>query len=253
MLITPAIVGLVAAVVHGTTAQQGAGHWLAVVAVLLAWFLGYGSFFAFGLAVKARTWERRRPYLTPCVCYGVPAAVLVGLVALVDAPWLLSWAVTYAPLLAIAAIETLRRRPRSTVSGVATTMAAALLVAAMVDLVGGPKAEGLAASAVLALYFTGSVPLVKSVIRQRGNDAYFAGSVAYHVLAVGALICLWVCARPSSVGMALGLGVLVAEAAYAVYFPLAQRRGAPVTAKKVGLALAPLGVAAGVASLIIAV
>ncbi|RSZ61232.1 hypothetical protein EAH68_14260 [Corynebacterium hylobatis] len=246
MLISPAVLGLISGVTMGVRTDAPVGYLAVLFAVLVAWFFGYFAFFAFGLAVKARNPRRRARYLKPVYVYGAVASVgIVG--ALLLQPELAWWAVPFAPLVAVAVGETLAGRGRSTLSGVATTVASALLYPVL-TLVGQAEAAtpldvGLPAwtsMLFLAVYFSGTIPFVKSMIRERGNPRYLAGSISYHVVAVLAVLgmaLLW------SVGWVAGLLMVAAMLIAlfrAIYIPLAARAGADWNAKRLGMAEMPV-------------
>lgn len=248
MLISPAVLGLIAGIV--TWVREPLPGWqpaIVLPAVLIAWFFGYFAFFAFGLVAKARTPERRAQYITPVYVYG--GISLAGIVvALLLQPALLWWAIPFAPLVVIAVWETLQGRPRSTVSGVSTTVASALLFPALV-MVG----QGIGATtplalpsfawlsmAFLALYFTGTIPFVKTMIREKNNPRYLFGSIAYHVaaaLAVSVLVIAW---RPGLVAAGLMLATMLVALARACYIPWSAKQGQPWSARRVGMAEMPI-------------
>ncbi len=103
----------------------------------------------------------------------------------------------YAPLLGVALVAAWRRAERSWLSDAATVTAACLLAAVAhtpasvpappspAALVGG-SVGAWQVVAVLALYFLGTVAYVKTMIRERGNPAVLAVSLAWHVLAAAA-------------------------------------------------------------------
>lgn len=228
MALTPAIVGTLG-VAFGAERFPAAIVWL-----LIAWLIGYCAFFAFGQAARARTVERRRQYMPPVLTYGAISLVAVTIVVVQD-PSVLEWAWRYAPLVWIAVWETLQRRPRSLASGAATTVASALLVAVIAHLAGLPtgwSSPAMAATTFLALYFTGTVPLVKTMVRDRGSSAMLAFSIGYHVVAIVVMVVYTVL-----VGFGWWMvAVLVLALARAVYFPLSARRGKRWTAKDIGKA-----------------
>ncbi|WIM72129.1 YwiC-like family protein [Corynebacterium suedekumii] len=131
MLVSPAVLGLVSGLV--TWNREAEAGWTPAVvfpAVLVAWFFGYFAFFAFGLAAKARNPRRRAHYLTPVYVYGTVALAGIA-VALLLQPALIWWAAPFALLVAVAVWETIQGRSRSTLSGVSTTIASALLFPAL--------------------------------------------------------------------------------------------------------------------------
>ncbi|SQG63435.1 Uncharacterised protein [Corynebacterium renale] len=225
MLVTPAILGTVVVV------AQGAVGWL-WLAIMASWFFGYFTFFAFGLVARARTAARRRDYLPPVLVYGAVAFVAI-IAALALRPELIWWACGFGPLVAIAVWETLRGRARSTLSGVATTIASALLLPVLMQVAGLPLGrEAFQATFLLAAYFTGTVPYVKSMIRERRNDAYWRGSIAYH--AVAAVMCAVLATSIS------GTIAMVWALWRAWYYPKQQRAGEKITPRQVGMRDVPL-------------
>ncbi|QGU05133.1 YwiC-like family protein [Corynebacterium comes] len=244
MLISPAVLGLIAGLVAWVRSDGSALSLLVFLAVLVAWFFGYFAFFAFGLAVKARNPQRRARYLRPVYVYG--AVSLAGIaVALLAQPQLLWWALPFAPLVIVAVGETVAGRSRSTLSGVSTTIASALLYPALVGVGSGSGAGSVGVVAwtgmlFLAAYFSGTIPFVKSMIRERNNPRYLTGSIIYHVLAVLFVLGLVLLAP---VGWAAGV-LMVATALLAlfraVYVPVASRGGADWNARRLGMAEVPV-------------
>ena len=245
MLISPAALGLVSGLTAFVLADAPSYRPLAVLpAVLVAWFFGYFAFFAFGLAAKARNPQRRAGYLRPVYVYG--SVSLVGIaVALLLQPQLMWWALPFAPLVAIAVWETLQGRGRSALSGVSTVVASALLLPAMTAVGGGEGFIGEVPTIIwvcmvfLALYFSGTIPFVKTMIRERNNPTYLKISIGYHVVAlliVGALAVWagkWVAGALVVLTMCVALG-------RAVWIPWSARHGEPWTARRVGMAEVPV-------------
>ncbi len=177
-----------------------------------AWLGSYLSYWAWSQWTRARSPRRRALLLPPLAVYTTWTALL-GIVTLSVAPYLVQWAVPLAPLFAIALLEAWRGRERSLLSGLATTTAASLIAAVTYSLgVGGrggflglgadatslpgssPNGEltGWAwmwlVTALTAAYFCGTVPYIKSMIRERFNRSLLAGTVAWHALvATGAV------------------------------------------------------------------
>ena len=240
MLISPAALGLIAGLVAWVRTDGSPLALLVFLAVLVAWFFGYFAFFAFGLAVKARNPRRRSRYLKPVYVYG--AVSLAGIaVALLLQPQLLWWALPFAPLVVIAVGETLRGRGRSTLSGVSTTVASALLYPALVGV--GSGSVGAAAWAgmiFLAAYFSGTIPFVKSMIRERNNPRYLTGSICYHVLAVFAMLGLVLLAPVGWAAAVLMVTTALLALVRAVYVPVAAHEGADWNARRLGMAEVPV-------------
>jgi len=160
-----------------------AGVWLAgpaPVHLLLAafWLVGYLAFYALGRWLRSR---RRRRELTPLLVYG-PLATALGVATLAAAPHLVRWVPVFAPLLAASTVLMLRRSDRSLANDAVTVVAAGLLTPVAYDAAGGTAwAATWVVTGVLTAYFLGTVPYVKTMIRERGRRAYVRGSVAYHL------------------------------------------------------------------------
>ena len=113
--------------------------------------------------------------------------------ALLAQPRLVVWALFFGPLMAVALWETFHGRPRSIASGISTTIASALLVpvlwmaareASLADISG----RAWLCFAFLALYFSGTVPLVKSMVRERKTPGFVRLSVGFHAAALGVFL-----------------------------------------------------------------
>lgn len=239
MLITPAVLGVIAGTVDWVRTGGPAFDALALVAIVIAWLFGYGAFFAFGLAAKARTPERRAQYTAPIKVYGAVCAAALLIVLLVR-PQTMWWALPYLPLIGVALAETLRGRSRSMLSGVSTTVASALLVPVLAD-VGGADLDWSSAPVIafnfLAIYFSGTIPFVKTMIRERGDREFLRLSVAIHVGSIVLMgFVLWA-AQVSALPAAAMLMVLIIALVRAVWFPFSVVHGGKKwTAKQIGMA-----------------
>jgi hypothetical protein len=88
----------------------------------------------------------------------------------------------FLPLVAASVVLMLRRRERSLANDAVTVLAAGLMTPVVVDAAGGSLgATTWVATAAITAYFLGTVPYVKTMIRERGNLAYVRGSVAFHL------------------------------------------------------------------------
>ena len=172
MVTVPAITGVILA-----------PSWTAIP-LLLTWWLGYFTFFASSVWIRSRFRERNRP---PVLVYGSLAAV-AGVTTLIFDWRLLMWVPAFAPLVGIAVFEAWKRRPRSLLSGVSTVVAACLILPVAAWAGGGLDTEAWAAFAVYLAYFVGTVPYVKTLIRERGSKPWFTGSVVYHVVVLVAAV-----------------------------------------------------------------
>jgi len=179
MLIVPLIVG---AVLRLRTGESG--DYLAPLA--LTWLAGYFTFNATSLWLKAAP-ARRSRYARPIVVYGAIAAV-AGVATLLTAGWGVAWWVLpFAPLLSGALLLAARRHDRALLSGFLTVFAASLLVLVarfpiLPDAGTAPDAHRVVAAWFLVFaYFFGTVLYVKTMIRERGEPAWLATSIAWHV------------------------------------------------------------------------
>lgn len=239
MLAVPVLVG---ALVSGVTWRHGL--------LLVTWSVAYLAFFAAGLWLRS---GRKVRYLPPVRAYAV-AAALLGAVLLLTAPGLLRWAPVYAVLLATSLASSVRRTDRGWLNDAVTVLAATLMtvVAAGLGTHADPTATALLgvgtgadrvvppgaaepdvwlAAGLLTAYFLGTVPYVKTLIRERGRRSVLAVSIGFHaVLAVAALgWCVTSAADPAVVAVAVvAVGLLVR----AVLVP--RRRPWP-SAKAIGL------------------
>lgn len=191
MLFLPITTGLITAAViapsYGNPVQ-----WLALTFMPLAWIFGYFTFFAFGLWFKTRAPARRRAYLWPTLTYGALTAIFSAIVLYLQ-PRLLWWCVPFVPLIAVALMEVFRRRPRSLISGISTTVASALMYIVAVSASGfsilpwffseAPVAIWVT-TLVIGLYFTGTIFYVKTIIRERDNAPFERVSLRYHRIAL---------------------------------------------------------------------
>lgn len=195
MLVVPPVVG----------AAVGGWSWRHVL-LLVAWLVGYLAYHAAGLWLRS---GRKVRYRRPVAVYGAVGLALLGALLAV-APRLLVWAPVFAPLLTVSLVASLRRADRSWLNDTVTVVAAALLTPVAADLGTGDlrPAAVWTATAVLAGYFLGTVPYVKSLIRERDDPRVRQVSVAYHVL----LAVLLAIVDP----LLGGIGVLLAARAVAV-------------------------------------
>ena len=159
-------------------AAAGAQPWHAVLAV--------AAVSAYLFSVPAVEWmrTRRREYQPPAVVFGIALAAS-GAALVARWPELL----VVAALVAVAGIAdlalALAGRPRSVAVSLVEVAQAAMLVPAAA-IIAGTLAEPATGRAALAaaLYLVGSVLLVRSMIRARGDSRYLAASVGFHAAGV---------------------------------------------------------------------
>ncbi|MFG3190691.1 YwiC-like family protein [Streptomyces omiyaensis] len=124
------------------------------------------------------------------------AALALGPPLLLAAPWPALAAAAAAPFLAVNVLHARRNRERALANGLVAVVPARgmLLVAPRAG--GGAPAGGLAPALACLLSSAGTVPYVKTMIRERNSEAYRRGSVAYRAaaLAAAALLDPWLAA-----------------------------------------------------------
>lgn len=254
MLILPIVAGMFTALVPSGSFRSLTA-WITVLAIATAWILGYFCFFAFGLWFKARSAARKKQYFTPMATYGALSAA-GAVLALVMQPKLAWWAIPFSLLVGVAMWEIYRKRPRSLTSGIATTVASALMYPVMVG-VGcfypdAASPEVISTTIVIALYFVGTIFYVKSIIREKGNQRFYRVSVIYHALALAMTIAAtvpYMILGIQFVPAAVGLIVMIASLIRAVVVPpKAQANPQQWTPKIAGMREAPLSLLLGIGS-----
>ncbi|RMI14016.1 YwiC-like family protein [Cellulomonas triticagri] len=219
MVVTPPLVG---ALVAGPRPVH--------LLLLVAWLAAYCTYFA---ATQWLRSGRRARYRTPVLGYAAATAVL-GVPLLALHPALLRWAPVYALLLAASLRYAARRADRSWANDLVTVLAAGLMTVVAAGLP-GPAPSGLlppgaddgrawTAAAVLTAYLVGTVPYVKSLIRERGEARTRRISTGYHaaLLAVATLL-----AVTGAVPAPGGAGLAVVAAALLARAVVVPRRGRP--------------------------
>ncbi|MBO9556314.1 MAG: YwiC-like family protein [Cellulomonas sp.] len=177
MLVVPVVVG---AVLAGPTWRHAL--------LLVTWLVAYLAFHATGLWLKA---SRRPRWWPPVRAYGLATATL-GVALVLAAPSLLAWAPAFLALLAVSLVCSARRADRSWLNDTVTVVAAALMTPVAATLGPSwtaPDARAWLAGGLLAAYFLGTVPYVKSLIRDRGSRPVLVVSSGFHlalVVAAGA-------------------------------------------------------------------
>jgi hypothetical protein len=167
-------------------------------------------------SVQAWTRARRsRAYRAPIVAYGGLFAIL-GLTLVVAFPALLLTLVVAGPAAVLVLGGARPGTRRDLANSLAQVVQALVLVPAAAWVSGSFEAGPVAtATAVAAGYLIGTVLVVRSVMRERGNEAFAALSVGFHVVLVG----LALAALPTAYAV-----VAAALALRALALPILQRR-----------------------------
>ncbi|MEB3106538.1 YwiC-like family protein [Corynebacterium pseudotuberculosis] len=205
------------------------------IPLLLLWWCGYFAFFAASVWMRGRY---RKHHLPPLVTYGVVTGIS-GLVVLLCQWQLVVWIPAFLPLIGIAVYETWRRRPRSLLSGLATVCAACLILPVITWAGDGLTVRVWAICGVLLLYFAGSIPYVKTLIRERGSRPWLIGSITFHIVFL-IIACVAAAYQMVHVAVAVVAGILLLRA---WLMPVTgARRERLWTPRQVGLLDALLGV-----------
>lgn len=230
----------------------------AQIPLYLLWVVGYFCFFAL---TKWFVSHRNPTYTAPVKAYICLSAAL-GLLTWWSAPRLLLWAPWFVLLIALTVLLIVKRKERTMLARGITVAAGVLVGAVAYDLGTGFQRNGFellpvpvnahmaglagqnwAGSVtgwnwmwlvclVLLLYFFGTVPVVKTVIRERRSTPHLVFSIAYH--AVTALLAL-AGALLGWTGWVMFL-VFLALLVRAAYFPLSMRyQGKKWAAKTIGI------------------
>ena len=203
MLAVPLLLGI---------AATGLSPWHLLLAV--AALAGYLA------AATAQAWlrARRRPSFIPSLAVYGSTFGAAGLVLVVAFPALALTAIVVVPAGALVIGGARTGTPRDLANSLAQTAIALVLVPAAAYVSGAWETNAvIGATLVAAGYLVGTVLVVRSVIRERGNRSFVALSVGFHAafLAVAAVALPWPYA-------ACAAGLL----ARAVALPLVERRRA---------------------------
>ncbi|MER5883544.1 YwiC-like family protein [Streptomyces sp. NPDC001941] len=157
------------------------------LALLAAWLLGYLA------AYHAQQWLRlrrlsRNPraaarHARPALAF-TAALAATGLPLAVYEPWLLLAAAAAVPFVAVNTYFARRNRERDLLNGLAAVVPACGMLLVALRLGGGSVAEGWRPALACLLYFGGTVPYVKTMIRERNSRTYYRASVAFHAAAL---------------------------------------------------------------------
>ncbi|MFF4006409.1 YwiC-like family protein [Streptomyces sp. NPDC001717] len=150
-----------------------------------AWLLGYVAVFhgRQWLRLHARGLRSAGRHALPAVVFGAAFAAAGVPLALLH-PWLVAAALFASPFVLVNTYFAWRGRERALLNGLAAVVPACgmLLVAARLGGL-GPALSWPGGVACL-LYFAGTVPYVKTMIRERNSPSYRLGSAVYHAAAL---------------------------------------------------------------------
>lgn len=216
--------------------------WTGVHLVLFfAWFAGFHFFNAATLFLKGRRSARIRTRLFPALIFWAVTAALLGIVLIVWHPQLLTWIPAFAPLVAIAFIEAWRRQERSIPARVSTILASSLMLPlaywlgvdtpSLTTLVDAHWIPIWVTTGILAAYFIGTVPYVRSLIRGKNDHRWVWAATAWHVCCIFVLMGAAAYALTSWWMVALWFML----AARCLLVPLLQRRGTEIRPALIGM------------------
>ncbi|MGH4034557.1 YwiC-like family protein [Actinomycetota bacterium Odt1-20B] len=170
----------------------GSPSW-AHLPLFVAWLAGYVAAFHAQQWVRLRRIARNprapRRHVRPGLVAGAVCAVF-GVPLLWPYSWLLLAAACALPFLAVNALYAALNKERALANGLVAVVPACGMLLVAYHLGGGSVADAWRPALACLLYFAGTVPYVKTMIRERGSRAYYRASVAYHVLAVAAAYAL---------------------------------------------------------------
>ncbi|MFC7304978.1 YwiC-like family protein [Streptomyces monticola] len=167
----------------------GSPRW-AHLPLFAAWLLGYIAVFHGQQWLRLRRISRNprapRRHVRPALVFG-GAFAACALPLAVAYPWLLVAALCAVPFVAVNTLYARRNRERALLNGLAAVVPACGMLLVALRLGDGAAwwADGWRPALACLLYFGGTVPYVKTMIRERNSRAYYRASVAYHVLAAG--------------------------------------------------------------------
>ncbi|MFD7032738.1 YwiC-like family protein [Streptomyces sp. NPDC059917] len=177
MLAVPFLVGVLLA------PRPRAAH----AALFGAWLLGYVAVFHGQQWLRLRRHSRNPRaagrHVRPGLVFGAGCALL-GLPLAALHPWLLWAGAAAAPFVAVNTYAARQNRERALWNGLAAVVPACGMLLVSLRLGGGDLADGGRAALACLLYFGGTVPYVKTMIRERNSPAWRRGSVAYHAVAL---------------------------------------------------------------------
>ncbi|MET9605682.1 YwiC-like family protein [Streptomyces sp. NPDC006512] len=159
--------------------------------LLAAWLLAYAAVFHAQqwLRLRARGLRSASRHGRPALVLGAAAAA-AGLPLVALHPRLLLAGAAAAPFVAVNTRYALRGRERALVNGLAAVVPACGMLLVAGGLGGADPAALWRPALACLLYFAGTVPYVKTMIRERRSPAYRRGSVAYHAAALAAAAAL---------------------------------------------------------------
>jgi len=207
------------------------------VPLLLFWWVGYFFFQAAALWLKS---HRRAKYFPPVRAYGL-AMVPFGVATAVMRPALAAWALAFAPLVGIAAKSAWDRTERSLLNDGATVLAACLMFPVARAAGAGRPDVGWAwtwtAFAIELAYFWGTVPHVKSLIRERDNPRFARFSLGYHAVVTLVVLVATVAGALDRTPLRgwLLVGLWVALCVRTLVMPRLQTAGRPLRPAVIGI------------------
>jgi hypothetical protein len=181
-------------VAFAVTGASAAG-WLFLVAWVCAYPVGYYGGRALTARVRRGAWTRLATRERSRTVPWLALTALAGLPLVITRPWLLAVATVLAALWAAGLWVAARQGDRSLVNdlllvaqAVAAVPVAAAVVAGPAEVLGPLAGQVLVATAVVAVYLTGSVLHVKSLLREASSAGYRTANRVWHAAAlVGAV------------------------------------------------------------------
>lgn len=215
-------------------------QWIHLV-LLLAWLSGFHFFNAATIFLKGRRSARVRARLMPALITWCVISAILGGILVVWQPWLFAWLPAFAPLVAVAFIEAWRRQERSMAARISTILASALMLPlaywlgagspAFAEVTGASWLPVWLLTGILAAYFIGTVPYVRSLIRGKNDLRWVWAAFLWHLLS-GLVITGAAAYGRTSWWLVAFWGVLAARS---VIVPVLQRRGVEIRPAMIGI------------------
>lgn len=201
-----------------------------------AWTSG---FFFFAVAEKWLKYRFKPRYQPALITYGSISAVFC-IILLIGAPHLLWWGLLYAPLILISFYLSWAKKERSLLARLDAIAAACLVLPVALSVSvpqpwfspGAISLHGWYLCALLATYFSSTVPFVKTVIRERKSTGWFIGSIATHVVIIVVMAVLAARGYLYWLHVAVWVVLLVRAIAMPVW---AKKRGVPWKPRNIGV------------------
>ena len=210
--------------------------WLA-----LTWLVAFFFFNVFGFWMKAKSKNR---YIAALTTYGAVSGIsALGLVIVY--PWLLWWGIPIALCFIVVVFEMYMRRERSLAARLSAIAASSLMAPITYSLGSAPSDwnQLITMTLLLAAYYSGTVPYVKTMVRERGSKRWCWGSWVFHTVVFVTTAVLFVLGKINVLIPIAWLVLLVRAWAFPMYSTKMDKRIPPpvIGRSEVGFSILALG------------